>query len=129
LAGKMLGIYIFIGGGIGSFFRYLLITYTSRQLGANFPYGTLFVNIIGCFLMGVLIEYLTKTLPHSMELRAFLAVGVLGGFTTFSAFAMDAITMFERGELSSAIIYALSSVVFSILAVFAGLMAVRLLIN
>ena len=121
----MLGIYIFIGGGIGSFLRYILMSNIGRSFGTNFPYGTLVVNISGSFIMGVLIEYLTRTLPHSMELRAFLAVGILGGFTTFSAFSMDAIILFERGELALAMIYVVFSVVCSILAVFAGLMLIR----
>jgi CrcB protein len=121
----MLVIYIFIGGGIGSVLRYFVIGSFTRNFGINFPYGTLAVNIMGSFLMGVLIEYLTRTLPHSIELRAFLAVGILGGFTTFSAFSMDAITLFERGEPGYAMVYVLASVILSICAVFAGLMAVK----
>ncbi len=121
----MIPIYIFIGGGIGSVLRYFLSSNISRHFGTYFSYGTLAVNIIGSFLMGVLIEYLTKTLPHSLELRAFLAVGILGGFTTFSAFSLDAIIMFERGDNMLALAYVLASVVFSIIAVFAGMMLIQ----
>lgn len=124
----MLAFYIFIGGGIGSVLRYVLSSIITRNFGSNFPYGTMAVNVIGSFVMGVIIEYLTRTLPHSIELRAFLAVGILGGFTTFSAFSLDAISLFERGELVLSLVYVVSSVVLSILAIFAGLMLVRYLI-
>jgi fluoride exporter len=125
----MLGIYVFLGGGVGSVLRYLFTINISRVVGTNFPYGTLAVNVIGSFAMGALVGYLAKTMPHSMELRAFLAVGVLGGFTTFSAFSMDAITLFEHNELSLALLYVIGSVVFSIFAVFFGLAVVRILFN
>jgi len=123
----MIGVYIFIGGGIGSFLRYITTGFITRNLGVNFPYGTLAVNIIGSFLMGALIEYLVKTMPHSAEFRSFIVVGVLGGFTTFSAFSLDAITLFERGNMPLALFYVLTSVICSILAVFVGLMVVRAL--
>ena len=124
----MIGLYVALGGGIGSFLRYLLGSSIYRHFGTNFPYGTFAVNIIGSFLMGVLIEYLTKTLPHSMELRAFLAVGLLGGFTTFSAFSLDSILLFERGDVFIALIYVTSSVVLSVLSVFIGMTTIRLLL-
>lgn len=121
----MIGIYITIGGGIGSFLRYILSSAIARNLGTNFPYGTLAVNIIGSFVMGAIIEYFSRTLPHSMELRAFLTVGILGGFTTFSAFSLDAILLIDRGNAALALAYVLSSVVFSIFAVFAAMALVR----
>jgi CrcB protein len=124
----MIGIYVLIGGGIGSFLRYITSTLISRNFGTNFPYGTITVNIVGSFIMGLLIEYFTKTLPHSNELRAFLTVGILGGFTTFSAFSLDTILLIDRGNLPIAMVYVLSSVIFSILAVFAGMSLVKLLI-
>lgn len=117
----MIGVYITIGGGIGSFLRYLLSSFIARKMGVNFPYGTLAVNILGSFIMGVIIEYFSRTLPHSNDLRAFLTVGILGGFTTFSAFSLDTITLFERGNHAIALIYLLSSVVLSIIAIYIGM--------
>lgn len=122
----MIGFYIFVGGGIGSWFRYCTNSFISQKFGTNFPYGTITVNIIGSFIMGLLIEYLSRTLPHSLELRAFLTVGILGGFTTFSAFSLDTILLIERGNLPLAAIYVLSSVIFSIMAVFIGMNLVKL---
>ena len=113
------------GGAIGALLRHLLIVRATIIGGTAFPFGTLFVNVIGSFLMGVIIGYLVKTLPHSMELRSFLTVGLLGGFTTFSAFSLDTITLFERGAFTYATLYVLSSVVFSLLSVFCGLQLIR----
>jgi CrcB protein len=117
--------YIALGGGIGAVLRHLLTSKASHIFGVAFPYGTIIVNIIGSCLMGILIGYLAKTLPHSMELRAFLAIGLLGGFTTFSAFSLDAVNMIERGQLSQAAIYVALSVFVSIVALFAGLYVMR----
>jgi len=125
----MLVIYIFIGGGIGSVLRYFFASQIGQIFGAQFPYGTFSVNVVGSFLMGLLMEFFSKTIPHDMELRAFLAVGILGGFTTFSAFSRDAVILFERGDFSLALMYVLSSVIFSILAVFGGFIVMRLLVN
>jgi CrcB protein len=124
---KMTLLYIAIGGAIGSVLRYLLMSKSANILGLSFPYSTLIINVIGSCLMGVLVGYMAKTLPHSNDLRAFAAVGVLGGFTTFSAFSLDAVTLLERGELAQASIYVVASVVLSILALFAGIMLIRLL--
>ncbi len=114
-------IYIAIGGAIGSVLRYLMMVKTTAIIGVNFPYGTMVVNIIGSLCMGLLIGYLSKTLPHSMELRAFLAIGVLGGFTTFSSFSLDIVTLIERGQMAQAATYSIASVVVSVIALFAGL--------
>lgn len=125
----MVGIYIALGGGIGSFLRYTLTSVIARNLGTLFPYGTLAVNVIGSFIMGITIEYLSKTLPHSNELRAFLAIGILGGFTTFSAFSLDSITLFERGSPMLAIAYIITSVVLSIITIFAGMALIRMVMQ
>jgi CrcB protein len=119
--------YVGIGGALGSILRYLTITLSGKIFGVTFPYGTITVNIVGSCLMGVLAGYLARTLPHSMDLRAFLAVGVLGGFTTFSAFSLDTVTLLDRGEIAHAAIYVVFSVLLSIVALFAGLAAVRVL--
>ena len=117
--------YIALGGSIGSVLRHLVTTQTSHLLGNSYPYGTMIVNILGSLLMGLFIGYLVKTLPHSMEIRSFFAVGVLGGFTTFSAFSLDAVNMIERGQMSSAAIYIALSVILSIVSLFLGLQIIK----
>ncbi len=100
-----------------------------RLAGPGFPWGTLFVNIFGSLLMGLLIGWLVKRtgvgVVSSENLRLFLATGLLGGFTTFSAFSLDVANMWQRGDTMAAFSYILASVLFSILAVFAGLWLVR----
>ncbi|SLN38256.1 Putative fluoride ion transporter CrcB [Pseudoruegeria aquimaris] len=111
------------GGAIGAVGRYLTGVAVLRVLGAGFPLATLIVNVIGSFAMGVLIV----TLAHrgSMHLAPFLTVGMLGGFTTFSAFSLDTIVLFERGETGLALLYVALSVLASIGAVFAGMTLTR----
>jgi CrcB protein len=121
----MMVLYVALGGAIGSALRYLFMIKIAPLFGINFPYGTMLINIIGSCLIGLLIGYMAKTIPHSNEFRAFAAVGILGGFTTFSAFSLDVVTMFERGEMMNAGLYIAASVVVSLLALFAGLHAVR----
>lgn len=121
----MILLYVAAGGAIGATCRYLVTGKITHIFGTSFPYGTLTVNVTGSLLMGLLIGYLVKTLPHSMELRAFLAVGILGGFTTFSAFSLDVINLFEDGRLIHAMVYILFSVILSILAIFIGLNLVK----
>jgi CrcB protein len=96
-----------------------------RQLGPGYPYGTLFVNIVGSFLMGILIEVIALRWSPSPELRVLLVTGFLGGFTTFSAFSLDVALMVERGETFSAAAYVLMSVLLSIAGLFAGLHLMR----
>ncbi|WP_136657415.1 fluoride efflux transporter CrcB [Nitratireductor sp. XY-223] len=114
-----------LGGAIGATLRHLVNLASLRMLGPNFPWGTLTVNIVGSFVMGLFIELLTRRLGGSQELRLLIATGVLGGFTTFSAFSLDIAVLWERGAVLSASVYAVSSVVLSIAALFAGLAAVR----
>ena len=109
------------GGAIGSVFRYLVGVWSMRLEGPNFPWGTLAVNIVGSFLIGLLVELVARRLNASIEMRLFLVTGVLGGFTTFSSFSLDAVSLFERGALGLSAFYILASLVVSIAAVFAGL--------
>ena len=109
------------GGAIGAGLRHLAGILALRLFGSGFPWGTLFVNIAGSLLIGLFIAWLAKRTGTSNELRLFLATGVLGGFTTFSAFSLDVANLFERGALSLAFGYILASVMFSVFAVFAGL--------
>lgn len=109
------------GGAIGAGLRYL----TGHAFAAygliGFPWATLTINVVGCFLMGVLIELLALRYQGSLELRTFIATGILGGFTTFSAFSLEFATLFERGETFAAFVYVAASVILTLLAVFAGL--------
>jgi len=109
------------GGAIGSVFRYLVGVWSVRLAGVNFPWGTLTVNVVGSFLIGLLVELVARRLNASMEMRLFLVTGVLGGFTTFLSFLLNAASLFERGALGLSAVYVLASLSVSIAAVFAGL--------
>ncbi len=115
------------GGAIGAGGRHLVGQATLKIIGPGLPWGTLIVNIVGSLAMGLLIGGLVKWSPGSagQSLRLFLATGVLGGFTTFSAFSLDFALMWERGAAVTAFGYAALSVVLSILAVFVGLWVMR----
>ena len=117
------------GGAIGAGARHLVNIGFGRALGAGFPWSTLFVNVLGSLLMGALIEILALRLNVSPEVRTLLVTGVLGGFTTFSAFSLDFAVLIERGETLSALVYALGSVVASIGALFIGLSLVRVILT
>jgi fluoride exporter len=114
-----------IGGAIGASLRHLVNMAALRLVGPNFPWGTMVINIAGCFAMGVFIELLVRRFNASNELRLFVATGILGGFTTFSAFSLDFAVLWERGAAAQAFGYAAGSVVISLLALFAGLWFVR----
>ncbi|OOG75782.1 camphor resistance protein CrcB [Sinorhizobium sp. A49] len=116
------------GGAIGSMARYLVSLWTLHRWGPGFPWGTLGVNITGSFLIGLLAELIMRKFGASAEMRLFLITGVLGGYTTFSAFSLDTITLFERGDAALAVTYIAASVVLSILAVFAGLALMRAMV-
>ena len=113
------------GGAVGASLRHLTGLAAMRLLGVNFPWGTLAVNIVGSFAMGVFIELLARRFGASNELRLFVATGLLGGFTTFSAFSLDVAVLWERGAMATAAGYVLASVVGAILALFAGLWVAR----
>lgn len=114
-----------LGGAVGASGRYLFNLQMLRLLGPNFPWGTFGVNIIGSFIMGVIAESLALRFNVSSEVRSFLMTGVLGGFTTFSAFSLDAGNMIERNDFGMAGIYVGASVIGSIAALFLGLYLVR----
>lgn len=116
---------VMAGGAIGALCRHLVGIGTLRLFGPGFPIGTLTVNILGSFLMGVLVSWVLPRLP-GVEWRLFLATGLLGGFTTFSAFSLDVATLWERGAATQALFYVGASIVLAILALFAGLALGRL---
>jgi fluoride exporter len=115
------------GGAIGSVLRHFCNLLALRWFGPNIPWGTIGVNILGSFAMGIFVELLARRFGGSNEVRLFVATGILGGFTTFSAFSLDFAVLAERGAMGQALAYALASVVLSILALFAGLWLVRTL--
>lgn len=113
------------GGAIGAIARHFVAGSVMRFFGTGFPYGTLAVNILGAFVMGALVEAFALRFSLSQTAQAFLTVGLLGGFTTFSAFSLEVVLLIERHEWAPAILYATASVVLSVLALFAGLASVR----
>jgi CrcB protein len=116
---------VFVGGGLGSVLRHIVNVLCARGIGIGFPYGTFVVNVTGSLIMGLIAGYLAFKGEASQPWRLFLMTGILGGYTTFSAFSLDAALLYERGELGLAAFYVLGSVLFSILGLFAGLALVR----
>ena len=118
----MAALFVFVGGGLGAVARYALTLAGTRALGTHFPWATLGINVGGSLLMGIIAGFvLARHWPASWEpVRLFLTTGILGGFTTFSAFSLDAIVLWERGEIGLAVFYVMGSVVLSIAALFIG---------
>ena len=116
-----------IGGSLGSVARYLVAVGAGRLVGTAFPWGTLVINIVGSFLIGVFAESFALSWNVSQTVRVFLTIGICGGFTTFSTFSLDTIVLMQRGELVPAGAYIVASVVLSIMALFGGLLLVRAL--
>jgi CrcB protein len=113
------------GGALGSSARYLVNVGAGKLLGMGFPWGTLIVNVAGCFIMGVLVGLGATRVSLTDEARVFLMTGILGGFTTFSAFSADFALLVERKNFGLAALYIGSSVALSLFAVFAGLYLIR----
>jgi CrcB protein len=116
---------VMLGGAVGSGARYLTGKAMLALFGPPFPFGTLAVNLIGGFAMGLLVGVLARMAVPTENWRLLLGVGVLGGYTTFSAFSLDVVTMMQRGDLTTAAFYILVSVVGAIAALFGGLALVR----
>ena len=116
---------VFLGGGIGAALRHGINLAVARMLGTAFPYGTLLINISGSFIMGLIAAYFAFKGDASQHWRLFLTTGILGGYTTFSAFSLDVALLYERGETGMAALYVLASVAVSIVALFAGMALVR----
>jgi CrcB protein len=118
---------VILGGGIGSGLRHGVNLAAARWIGIEFPWGTLAVNVIGSFLIGAFAGWLAfRGDAHATQsLRLFLTTGILGGFTTFSAFSLDFALLFERGDTVLAAVYVIASVAISLAAIFAALWLVR----
>jgi len=119
---------VFLGGGIGAALRHGVNLTFARLLGTAFPYYTLFENVAGSFLMGVLAGYFAFRGSASQHWQLFLTTGILGGFTTFSAFSLDAALLYERGAVGLAALYVCGSVALAIGGLFAGLALARQLL-
>jgi CrcB protein len=116
---------IAIGGGLGSLARHFMSVAAQAAFGSAFPWGILAVNVLGGLLMGVIVELGALRFSLTPEGRAFLTTGILGGFTTFSAFSLDTALLIQRGDWSGAALYVTASVALSIAALFIGLWLVR----
>lgn len=118
---------VFLGAGIGGVLRHGVNVVSLKWLGVSFPYGTMAINILGSGVMGLVAGFLAFKAGEgwTQNARLFLATGILGGFTTFSAFSLDAVLLWERGEAMLAAFYVLGSVVLSLAALVAGLALVR----
>ena len=118
-------IIVFVGAGIGGVLRHGVNVAALRLFGSGFPYGTLFINIVGALVMGLLAGLFAIKFDPGQSWRQFLTTGILGGFTTFSTFSLEAVVLYERGEFGSMAAYVIASVILSIGGLFAGLYIVR----
>jgi fluoride exporter len=125
-AGKNMNtLIVFIGGGLGAALRHGVNVAVARLLGTGFNYATLFENVSGSLVMGLLVGYFALKGGASQHWRLFLTTGMLGGYTTFSAFSLDTVLLYERGELGLAALYVILSVVLSVGGLWVGLALMR----
>jgi fluoride exporter len=114
-----------LGGALGSVLRFWLGTYVGGRLGTRFPYGTLFINITGCFLAGMVVTVLAERTHWDASWRYLIPIGFIGGYTTFSAFAYETFRLFKDGELTTAALNVMLSVVVGFAGVWAGAIAAQ----
>jgi len=118
-------IYVGIGGGIGSIFRYLTSFYSQKIFPGDYPWGTFLVNMIGCLVIGLLLGLIEKERMLFPQMRQLLIVGFCGGFTTFSSFAAENIRLIQSGQLMLVLLYTAASVLLGLAAVGLGLYLVK----
>jgi CrcB protein len=118
-------LYVGAGGALGAMARFLMAGWVQKASGGTFPWGTLSVNVAGAFAMGLVVAVALKAASFPADLRVFLTSGVLGGFTTFSAFSVETALMIEKGDLLPAGLYVAASVTLTVLFLFCGLWLVR----
>ena len=113
------------GGFFGSIFRYLIYLLSNNLIGYSFPFGTILVNVLGCFLIGLIYQIFSDTISLSDNLKLFMTIGFLGGFTTFSAFSLDVFLLYQSNSKLVAIIYIFITLVLSLLAMLGGMWIFR----
>ncbi|MGN6284443.1 MAG: fluoride efflux transporter CrcB [Afipia sp.] len=116
---------VFLGGGLGATLRHGMNTFCARLFGTHFPFGTFLINITGSLVMGLIAGYLAFRGQAAQPWRLFIMTGMLGGYTTFSAFSLDAALLYERGEVGLAVGYVLGSVILALGGLAVGLALVR----
>jgi CrcB protein len=116
---------VFLGGGLGAALRHGINVLVGRTLGTDFPYATFLINVSGSLIMGLVAAYFAFKGGATQHWRLFLTTGILGGYTTFSAFSLDAALLYERGQIGWAALYIVGSVALSVGGLFAGLYIVR----
>ena len=116
---------VLMGGAIGSLLRFVFSQWVNQLLPKNFPWGILFVNVLGCFVIGLLAGLLVGRYELTAFWRAGIFIGLLGGFTTFSSFSLDTITLIQSGAMGTAVVNVVASLVFSLLATAFGLLLAR----
>jgi len=119
---------IFLGGGCGALSRYLIIDQINKISSNSFPYGTTLVNVLGAFLIGIIYYLLISKIIINEQLKVFITIGFLGGFTTFSSFNLDFFKLIESGSIFLAIVYALASFLITIVAFYIGYSLTKVLI-
>jgi len=118
---------VFLGGGLGATLRHAFNIFGAKVMTTNAPIGTLTINVVGCLLLGLMAGYIAIRGNISQRFRLFLMTGFMGGFTTFSAFSVEVVSMIERSQYYSALVYGLLTLIISIGATFIGLNLVRIL--
>jgi len=114
-----------LGGGIGSIFRYLTSVLTQKHVQSLFPWATFLVNVIGCLIIGILVGLFAKQQIENTDLKLLFITGFCGGFTTFSAFALENIKLFQSGNTLLALLYIALSVMLGVFAVWIGMLLVK----
>lgn len=127
MSGLSMALAVAAGGAVGALGRHSVNALVMRSIGPGFPWATLLANVSGSLAMGLLVGLMARGLSLSEPARAFLTIGMLGAFTTFSTYALDVVTLTQRGAVSAALGYAAASVLLCVAAVWAGLALVRLL--
>lgn len=116
---------VFLGSGIGGVLRHGAGLLAMRLMGADFPYGTLAINVLGSALMGLIAGLFAALDPSTQDARLFLTTGIIGGFTTFSTFSLDVVSLWQRGEQAASVAYLVASLVVSVTALVLSLALVR----
>lgn len=116
---------VFVGAGLGGMLRHAVNMLTLRWFGPNFPWGTFLINVTGSLAMGLVVGFLVHRNLPGTGLRLFIATGLLGGYTTFSTFSLDTITLWERGQIANAMAYVIGSLILSFAGLWLGMALFR----